>query len=354
MELINRLKKQYSENLPFVIYRKRNSALLRALLQKDNTLETTPEFEKSGFVMAPFSEGLPVVLIRPDEILEGEIESAGDPVSFGGFSADLSQQGKSEYVEKVQSALQAIESKQLQKVVLSRKISNNLKPNPFLTYQILLRQFPEAFCYLLYHPSIGIWMGASPETLLRYSNEQITTVSLAGTRKGGSLKDTTWGPKEYREQQYVTEFIEKAIDGLADPPELTGPETVKAGNLLHLKTLLKASNPRVGLAQFIKALHPTPAVCGIPAEKAKAYLLANEGYPRAYYTGFLGELNWGEKSESHLFVNLRCMKLGDDQVDIYVGGGLVKGSDPELEWLETVHKSQSMLHLLRNSTVGLG
>ena len=354
MQLLDRLNEQYTENLPFVVYRKPDSFLCRALLQKDQVLETANNFEEEGFVMAPFSEDLPAILIRPDEVLEEIIDTVVKPVPFGQLRDDSRQEGKEQYEAKVKKALDVIANGQLQKVVLSRKITKNLKPNPFHTLQLLLSQFPEAFCYLLYHPKVGIWMGASPETLLKYSQDRISTVSLAGTQKAEINKNTVWSSKEQREQDYVTQYILQALESLVDSPQVSDPVTVKAGNLLHLKTVIEASDPRAGLKEFVKGIHPTPAVCGIPTEKAKAFLQSHEGYRRTYYTGFLGELNWGGENESHLFVNLRCMNFLNDQVHVYVGGGLVEGSDPELEWQETVYKSESMLHLLRNSAAGLG
>jgi isochorismate synthase len=320
----------------------------------DQFLEIAHDFTESGFVMAPFTKDSRTILVRPDRVLEEEYEFSGYPLPFEKQADEREQEGKEAYMAKVGEALEAIQQKKLQKVVLSRKIIYELRPDPFITFQILLNQFPEAFCYFFYHPHTGIWMGASPETLLKYNKLQIQTVSLAGTQKANKNDEPAWTTKELREQEYVTQYIEKAIKGLADHPEITQPETVKAGNLLHLKTLISASNPRVGLSEFIQALHPTPAVCGIPADRAKAYLLAKEGYPRTYYTGFLGELNRDGTNESELYVNLRCMNIRNDEVCIYVGGGLVDGSVPEQEWQETVHKSQSMLHLLRNSVVGLG
>ncbi|MCX2719436.1 chorismate-binding protein [Lentiprolixibacter aurantiacus] len=354
MELFNRLKKHYREGLPFVLYRKPGSSVCTALMQNSDSLDTTVDFSETGFVMAPFSEGLPVIRVRPDEVLTEKIRTAGDRMPFSRFMEHSGQSGKAEYIDRVRKALEVIKAKELQKIVLSRKISINLKPDPFYTFQVLLRQFPEAFCYFLYHQKTGIWMGASPETLLRYGKDEISTVSLAGTQKAVKGMDPVWSTKEKKEQAYVTRFIEQALDGLAGSLDISGTETAKAGNLLHLKTVIRAGDLKAGLRQFIHALHPTPAVCGIPADKARAYLLANEGYPRAYYTGYLGELNWNEDRNSHLFVNLRCMNLLDDQVHVYVGGGLVEGSDPEQEWQETVNKSESMLHLFRNSAEGLG
>ena len=105
-------------------------------------------------------------------------------------------------------------------------------------------------------------------------------------------------------------------------------------------------------------MHPTPAVCGLPKEAAKAFILENENYNREFYTGFLGELNFEAqlkprsgkrnienrayaitKTSTQLYVNLRCMQLDGNNASIYVGGGITESSDAESEWHETVSKS---------------
>jgi isochorismate synthase len=73
-------------------------------------------------------------------------------------------------------------------------------------------------------------------------------------------------------------------------------------------------------------------------------VLDNEAYKRSYYTGFLGELNIHKNS--NLFVNLRCMEIKRNNAEIYIGGGITKGSIPEKEWEETVAKSNIMLKAL--------
>ena len=84
----------------------------------------------------------------------------------------------------------------------------------------------------------------------------------------------------------------------------------------------------------------------MPKEISKEFILSNEGYDREFYTGFLGELNLTNTERTHLFVNLRCMKLTDNKATIYVGGGITKDSTAEREWDETQHKSKTMLNLL--------
>ena len=100
--------------------------------------------------------------------------------------------------------------------------------------------------------------------------------------------------------------------------------------------------------------HPTPAVCGLPAKKAKNFILENENYNREFYSGFLGEINIPKSTKnkkSHLFVNLRCMSLENNIARIYVGGGITKDSIPEKEWEETVSKSFTMKSVLKKKAI---
>ena len=91
-------------------------------------------------------------------------------------------------------------------------------------------------------------------------------------------------------------------------------------------------------------MHPTPAVCGLPKQSAKDFILQNENYNRDFYTGFLGEINILNKTD--LFVNLRCIQIVDNIAYIYIGCGITKDSIPDKEFLETVNKSITMKRVI--------
>ena len=355
MEWIKRVSEQLDKQLPFVVYRKPGRKKIRALFQRDERLHAVGDFTEQGFVMAPFVPGeYPTILIRPDQVLEATFSHKKTRLPFEITTDPNGDKGKQEYLRMAERAIEELQSGSLQKVVLSRRRTLTLSPDPLAVYQLLLNQFPDAFGYLFYHPQIGLWMGASPETLIRYSTEQFETVSLAGTIKMEGASVPKWGEKEIREQEYVTNYIREVLETRAVELEVMGPETVRAGNLYHLKSTITGVNPAASFQELIRVLHPTPAVCGIPLKKARNFLLEQEDYPRAYYTGYLGELNMGPQKSSQLYVNLRCMCFEKEHVHIYIGGGLVKGSDPEKEWQETVYKSTAMGHLIMNSVDKLG
>jgi isochorismate synthase len=132
---------------------------------------------------------------------------------------------------------------------------------------------------------------------------------------------------------------------------VSSPYSVQAGNLWHIKTDIAATiGSDSNLEEIIKSLHPTSAVCGLPKAEAKDFILQNESYDRSYYSGFLGELNIDlatfRTEQSDLFVNLRCMKINDKYVELFIGCGITKDSVPEAEFIETVNKSMTMRKVL--------
>ena len=194
-------------------------------------------------------------------------------------------------------------------------------------------------------------------------------MALAGTQLYKGFLDVSWGAKEKEEQKIVTQAIIRSLENNIATIEVSDAYTAKAGDLLHLRTDIKGTIidklEKVNLRLLISSLHPTPAVCGFPKERAKEFILENENYSREFYTGFLGELNFREtksrnsnkrniennayalvKKVSNLYVNLRCMKLEDELATLYVGGGITKDSIPEDEWNETVNKTRTIKHVL--------
>ena len=113
--------------------------------------------------------------------------------------------------------------------------------------------------------------------------------------------------------------------------------TSNTADLVHLETKISA---RVDgdLHRLAKALHPTPAVCGRPVDKATAFIRTQEQHNRTYYAGFLG---WSSPMGCAYYVNLRCAHWANNGVVLFAGGGIVEGSVPEDEWLETEAKLQS-------------
>lgn len=116
-------------------------------------------------------------------------------------------------------------------------------------------------------------------------------------------------------------------------------------NMYHLETLIQGTiKPNYGFFDLIEALHPTPAVAGFPAHKAKRWLVQHEGYNRGWYSGAFGWVDSDFNGE--LSVMLRCALIKEQKITLFAGAGLVAESDPETEWLETEIKMNTILEQL--------
>ncbi len=366
LDFFESIATQFKKKFPFVVYRKPREHTVKAIFQADDRLHHLKTYAETGFIFAPFDSKHPTILLEIDKLLEITDKNIQTSTAKRvNVRATSDGGGKEAYIHLIEKGILEIGKGTLKKVVLSRCIEADSKVHPIDLFQKLLVNYPHAFCYLWYHPKVGLWLGATPEILLMLGNRQLTTMSLAGTQKYTGIENPKWGLKELEEQQLVTDYITDALKNQVEQLKLRDTETIRAGELLHLRTKITGHLDEKNLASIVSALHPTPAVCGLPKKSAKAFIRDNENYQRQFYTGFLGELNIitqkqrnnrsrNQENQAYrsvaktttLYVNLRCMQLNDDKAYIYVGGGITKDSDAEREWEETVAKSETMLKIL--------
>ncbi|MFT5257974.1 MAG: isochorismate synthase [Arenicella sp.] len=350
--LFDKISAHYNHEMPFVAYRKPNATKVSALFMEDAELNYILNFEEKGFVFAPFNSDEKAIVFLKEKALFVSEEALLDVGSTkdGFFKVDNSS--KEKHIKIIEKALEKIKASALQKVVLSREEVLDISHVGLVAiYKKLLATYGNAFVYVWFHPKVGLWLGATPETLLNLEGKLFKTMSLAGTQVCVDTETVVWESKELEEQQLVTSFIENQLEDIAVKLEIDKTETIKAGSLLHLRTQVSGELKMVSnIEKLIRALHPTPAVCGLPREIAREFIFKNEGYNRRFYTGFLGELNFdgpklGAKS-SALFVNLRCMSIQNNKATVYVGGGVTKDSNATKEWEETVSKAKTMKRVL--------
>ncbi|WP_299367359.1 chorismate-binding protein [Winogradskyella sp.] len=361
------LENQYNKQLPFVVYSRPINSIIKCWLQNDDQLHTTKDFLESGFVFAPFDLNNESILLPEDQCEHFAVEINHLELDENYGLSDTVNESSLYHLDLVSKGIATIKYGDLEKVVLSRKVEKPLQSNrPITIFKRLFNTYKKAMVYCWYHPKIGLWLGATPELLFKVEGKRLTTISLAGTKPYSEDNQLPWTDKEYKEQQIVTDYIKTQLAPYTSQIKISEVETVKAGHLLHLKTyILSLIKDDHSLKSIIETLHPTPAVCGFPKQKAKDFILNHEGYHREYYTGFLGELNLKQfktrntnrrnvennaysvvKMYSNFYVNLRCMQLKDDNAIIYVGGGITKDSIPEKEWEETVNKTKTIVNVL--------
>jgi isochorismate synthase len=381
-------QKSLAEGYPVALWRlpKTNEQqLLIDLSGKTTNVKVDFEELASGFVISPF-QGESLLLkadlyYRFDED-NAEIQDDFDmnPTVKDAFELKLTETSKKTFVKTapkpeilveelynemtfatmVSDAIEAIERGEMQKVVVSRT-RNIILPESFSVFeafQKLCNAYPLAFVSAVFLPQYNaIWLGATPETLVSIDKTGIfKTMSLAGTQSAlgangerFSPGEIRWSHKEIEEQAFVSRYIIECFKKIRLREYIeSGPKTIQAGNLMHLRTDYSVDTHAVNFPQLgtvmTELLHPTSAVCGMPKEPALRFIAEHELHQREFYSGFLGPINIQE--ESHLFVNLRTMKIQNQVATLYAGCGITEDSNPTKEWQETEMKSQTLLSVL--------
>lgn len=344
----------------FALYRLPWQEELHLVMQHDacpSTLQRIEEINgRRGFVMAPFraEPDCPLVLIRPDVVADGVENILRLPVdSLPAHPAeapfDIRPDSRTRYEEAFARFHDALCSGRLSKLVLSRRHLVGL-PDGFSigrTFVQACRRYPRVLIYVCHTPLSGLWLGCTPEILLSVERGEGHTVSLAGTMPVvDGIEPTCWDEKNRREQAYVSEYIRACLSSHGITPREEGPYTARAGEVVHLKTDFRfplTDTSRLG--DLVAALHPTPAVCGLPKAGAYHFIHEHEALDRRYYAGFVG---WTDpRGDTQLYVNLRCMELHGQQAVLYAGGGILASSEVSAEWAETLHKLETIQRLLR-------
>lgn len=320
-----------------------------------------------GFVVAPFiqSEDCPLVLIHPDISAIGwaELSERLTQADIRLPQPDGEQSGKVEvcetstdyqqYAKAFDSFIRPLRDGEFEKLVLSRSLNCKVQKGFSVVnaFNEACDSYPRAFVYLCYTPCTGLWLGSTPEILLSGDKEQWHTVALAGTMFIENDRiPRGWSEKNKHEQAVVVEYIRRQLTSLNIEVREEGPYTAQAGKLVHLKTDFYFTLPYPDkLGDALELLHPTPAVCGIPKDKAITFIPENEGYRRKYYSGFIGWLEPAGRTD--LYVNLRCMNIGGDSLTLYAGGGILPSSGVDSEWKETQEKMKTMLKLITKENV---
>ncbi len=262
-----------------------------------------------------------------------------------------------EWAERVYSGQQAIENGLLTKVVLARR-KVLCADKQFLIERALeqmCRLYPECSIFAIGDDEAS-FIGATPESLARLEGSRLSVTCLAGSTARGinpeedRVLETRLleNPKERREHATVVAMLASALKDVCREVHWDEtPRISKLKNVQHLFTPFSCSiHQGYGILDIVKKLHPTPAVGGAPTSQALELIRRMEG-DRGWYAAPVG---WMDHTAGGEFaVAIRSALIRGDKAFLYAGAGIVEGSDPEQEFIETELKFQPMLTALRGS-----
>lgn len=272
------------------------------------------------------------------------------------ISSDIAWQegsiSESNWRTQVGSAIDAIKSGKLEKVVLARDISASSKSeiNVRDLLQRLEIEYPSTWIFL-----VDGLIGATPELLVRLSKSLVTSRVLAGTirKTGNEDRDLTLAAslakssKDLEEHEYAVRSVADALAPFCSSTNVPeSPFVLHLSNVMHLATdvtgVLNDSAKQADIFTLIEKLHPSAAVCGTPTEEAKQLIKKLEQMNRGRYAGPVGWID--AHNDGEVAIALRCGELSSDRkmIRIFAGCGIVAGSDPVNEFAESQAKLMPM------------
>jgi isochorismate synthases len=263
--------------------------------------------------------------------------------------------------ETVSEATTRIESGELNKVVLAQALEARLEANldPAATLERLRARYPGCYVFCI-DPDGGdpVFFGATPEQLVSVRGRTVKTTALAGTTgRGETPAEDEWladelqnDPKNRHEHELVADAIQRQLQPYAASIS-TGPlEVRRLATVQHLQTPITVElETDEHVLTLAEALHPTPAVGGLPPDVALRTIRDTEPFDRGWYAAPVG---WIDAAGNGTFgVALRSAVASCRQARLFAGVGIVTDSDPDREWDEIELKYQPILDTLESDTV---
>ncbi|MDA8371027.1 MAG: isochorismate synthase [Nocardiopsaceae bacterium] len=356
----------------------------RGVVRTEGAIATVDRLERVGRVLGeirkegggtplaigaiPFDDRAPAHIVVPEDVHwsppltgTGEADRARRPLP-GPWTVRPSPEPAG-HIAGVERALKLMADSapdaRLRKVVLARSLRLT-GPGPVDVARLLgnlARRDPAGFTFALPLPSgTGrTLIGASPELLVAKSGSAVAANPLAGSapRSADPTKDQQRAvallasAKDRYEHAVVAEAVAEGLRPFCRTLDVPArPGLAKTATMWHLSTRITGElrDHTTPSARLALALHPTPAVCGTPTRDAQAAIRAIEPFDRGFYTGAVGYTD--ARGDGEWVVTIRCADVTGDTLDLFAGGGIVTGSDPDAELAETSAKLRTLLFAL--------
>lgn len=267
-------------------------------------------------------------------------------------SKGVSPKDKKKWKALILETLDKMLEQNISKIVVSRRVDLVLSGE--LNWDDITKYFAEHYpdCYIfIYHSSNSTFFGATPERLIKIQDKRITIDALAGSILRGKNdeedkkfeSEMLTSPKLNHEHDLVVHQLKKAISKYVTKIVANKIPFKKLRNIQHLHTLLESELiPDTSIFELIEAIYPTGAICGEPKDKALSLLKKIEDHKRGLYSGIIGYLNLADEGE--FFIGIRSALHRENKLFVYAGGGIVEGSNPEIEFEETDLKLRAILN----------
>ncbi len=270
-----------------------------------------------------------------------------------GHVSSVDHRNDKAYLKLVARALEEIHNGNMDKVVTARSLSLPANLNSAALLERLKVRHPSCATFAIARGD-QVFLGSSPETLIKMNGSQVQTAALAGSRPrhehpGADARlraELLASPKERHEHDIVVKDIKESLTTAGVRLDSLSPAGVmKLRRIQHLHTPISGLVPDdKDILDLVRALHPTPAVAGLPRQTAQDWIDENESMDRGWYAAPVGWMT--PNGDGEFRVALRSALLTSNALTLFAGGGIVDGAEPEHELAETATKFEALLGAL--------
>jgi isochorismate synthase len=296
----------------------------------------------------PFDGSCEAILRLPERVIRAvPVHGQVPPPPAWAITALVPDPLPIEYEAAVERALAAIDAGEVEKVVLARTLQ--VEADAPIDPCVVARRFsagePGSFVFLVALPGgTANLLGASPELVVRRKGQKVFSDPLAGTARRSPdrtrdreiARQLLDAVKEQREHRLVAEAVADALTPFCSNLIVDSEASLTStATLWHLHTAIKGTLKRDApdALTIAAALHPTPAVCGTPQAAAAALIARLEPFERRFFAGLVG---WVDTlGDGEWALTLRCAEVSGSTARLHAGAGIVAGSEPAAEDLET-------------------
>nr|WP_252733000.1 anthranilate synthase component I [Shimia thalassica] len=258
---------------------------------------------------------------------------------------------KSGYMAAVEKAKDYIRAGDIFQVVPAQRWTQDFRQPPFALYRSLRRTNPSPFMFYFNFGGFQV-VGASPEILVRVFGDEVTIRPIAGTRPRGDTpeEDNALEADLLADKKELAEHLMLLDLGRNDTARVSKVGTVRPtekfiierySHVMHIVSNVvgELSDDKDALDAFFAGM-PAGTVSGAPKVRAMEIIDELEPEKRGVYGGGVGYFSSG--GDMDICIALRTAIVKNEKLYIQAGGGVVYDSDPEAEYMETVHKSNAI------------
>lgn len=294
------------------------------------------------------------MIARLDE-MEQELHNSKEKATEGihplTFSAAID---KEKFMEMVQTAKQHIIDGDVFQVVLSQRMEAAFEGNSFSFYRKLRVANPSPYMFYVDFAEYVV-LGASPESLIKVTGEEVITNPIAGTRPRGEsskedealAKELLADEKERAEHKMLVDLSRNDLGRVCEIGSISIRKYMEIERYQHVMHIVsevggKLAKGMTGL-DVLSATLPAGTVSGAPKIRAMQIINEQEERLRGVYAGSVGYININ--GDIDLALAIRTMVVKDKKAYVQAGAGIVYDSDPASEYQETLNKAKSLLEV---------